>query len=226
MKPRLHIVGVAALSIPMLLVGCGPRSRPVDPDEMSAAGHLRAADKEESLAREHDSAYMTADPGPAPPTLAVDPAADRPVEPGTGSGPHEGHLLEAGRHRDHAAAHRTAAASLERFESSECSGIEPEVRASCPLLGPIETIENIPRGVRLRFAAGTWGAEVVTLMRCHVAFARTRGWPAETECSLYLRGVIVTRSPDRSGVDLTADDAGARTALRKRARTLYGASGH
>jgi hypothetical protein len=43
-------------------------------------------------------------------------------------------------------------------------------------------------------------------MRCHLAYAQAQGFPSDSPCPLYIRGVDVNREGTTSVVDLTSRD--------------------
>jgi hypothetical protein len=43
-------------------------------------------------------------------------------------------------------------------------------------------------------------------MRCHLAFAKARGYDSPYLCPFALQGVTATAAPERQGVDLSADN--------------------
>src|SRR2546421_393237 len=79
--------------------------------------------------------------------------------------------------------------------AAECKTVPPRERAACPLLGPAVAIRDLPDGVRVELArAGAIDATIAE-MRCHYAFARTRGFSEEAAaCPLYIRGIQIERS--------------------------------
>ena len=94
----------------------------------------------------------------------------------------------------------------------------PEARSACPILGPSIGLEVVDGGVRVVFAPGVPAADVVAQMRCHLAFARVRGY--RDECPLYMRGVHIDASPDGTGVLITTDDPAGVADLRQRVRRV------
>lgn len=143
--------------------------------------------------------------------------------------PTQSHLWKADAARERAAEHEAAAAELERFENDACRSVSPEARASCPLLGPFVSAELISGGVRLRLEPGADAAPIVAAMRCHQAFARSRGHAGADGCALYVEGADVAATSDGSAVDITAEDADAVEAIRRRfsgASTPPGTNAH
>lgn len=132
--------------------------------------------------------------------------------------PSRRHALEAEEHQRRAREHLEMARELESFERRECRAFPPATRALCPLLGPIEAVEEIEGGVRLQFAADVDVNAVVAHMRCHVAFARTRDHVGMDECPLYLETVRIQRLARTRSVDLVASADAAIRELRRRAR--------
>jgi len=186
---------------------------------MSVAEHQRAAAAEDTKAASHEAKY---DPR----------ARERASTPGAGDSfdsftysdktynPTRGHLDEAEQHREHAAAHRAAAAALEQDEARECGKFSPSIRATCPLIGTVVKIEDVEGGVRIQLAESLNAQALYDHIRCHLAFAATQGFKGVSSCPLYLEGVRAVQRSDPHSVDLVAD-RGARVAeLRERARRL------
>jgi hypothetical protein len=191
---------------------CATSGGSVPPEESSAEGHRQEAERERETARnlereaaqrpwQNDPSY---DPDRAR-NLGIEPANDR--------------MDEAERRRVHARAHEAAAESLERFEADACAGVDPQERAACPLLGPVTAIRDIRGGVRVELALGTPVAALVAGMRCHHAFARTRGFdPAAASCPLYIPGIRIRQSADGKAVEILGSTLATVDDLRKRAR--------
>lgn len=191
-----------------LLAACGG-SQGTHPDDMSAEEHRQAAAEEDSEAAAHESEY---DPNRAAQTTAQ---ADMVFGLGDYN-PTAGHLAIASEHEELAAEHRAAAAALETFEEEQCARFPPESRAACPLLGQVESIEDVDGGVRLSLAEGVNEPAMVEHLRCHLAFARAQGREGMDHCPLYVSGAQVRTD---SGVTLTTDAGDeAVTELRRRAR--------
>jgi hypothetical protein len=72
--------------------------------------------------------------------------------------------------------------------------------------------------VRVRFGGDADVASVVNHMRCHLAYARTRGYAVVEDCPLYVRGVHVERIGDSRVIDILADSHAAVRVVRLRAR--------
>lgn len=211
-------VGLALL---LVASSCGS-SRPsvVKPDEMSAAEHRREAARERALAEADYARFQ--------------PTATQPM--GGVASPHEGPRLypidvyrfnptekaldEAERHLRHAREHEAAAAALEQYEEAECTELSPKMRAACPLLGPVQAIDDLADGVRIRYAAGTPIAPVVAHMKCHLAFARARGWKDAGDCPLYMKGVAIAAASDGASIDVRSDDATVAREIQVRSRIL------
>lgn len=131
--------------------------------------------------------------------------------------PTEKHLEDAEEHREHAKAHRAAAEALESFEAKACKGFPPATRWSCPLIGQVSAAENITGGVRLRFESGVHMEATVAHIRCHMAYAATRGFKGMRSCPMYIAGVTVKHKAGSTTVDLVASDPSNVPELRKRA---------
>jgi hypothetical protein len=191
----------------------------VDPIDMSAAEHRQEAARERSRA---DDAFAR-----------WQPSARAPMPGGTtGSGdvprlypidlypynPTDRALAEAERHLRHAREHEAAANALEGYEEAECREFAPKARAACPLLGPVAAVEDLPDGVRFVYAAGAPVDAVAAHMRCHLAFARARGFGDGADCPLYLRGIAIALAGGGNAIEVTSRDSATARELQVRAR--------
>jgi hypothetical protein len=184
----------------LILAACATTRTP------SVEDHRAAAEREREAANEAEQSYA---PGPSwtprEPSMRGSPIVD----------------LLAGdwavqRHVRHAFEHDRAAEELERFEAEECRAIPSAARAACPLLAGVVSVEELTDGVRLGLAGGSDVAGLATRMRCHLAFARARGFAPEATCALYLRGVSV-RS-DGQTIELIADSHAVARELQRQIR--------
>jgi hypothetical protein len=194
-------------------------ARSLRPDAMSAQAHLDEAKEDRVAANEHLQKF---DPEARPiqPRGSMDETADLAADIAYKDyNPSAWNLDEARRHRAHALEHERAAAALESFESAECRPFVPAVRAACPFMGPISSVEQIHGGVRLHLAPGAPAEALAAHMRCHLAFALTRGFEV-AECPLMLRGAEVSISEQGTAIDLTSRVHKTVKALRQRARAL------
>ena len=202
-----------------LFIGCGANHRAVRPDEMSAAAHRQEARRESEAARgdlqefkSSSSQRSTVHVGRATPEGGVFFDSDD-------YDPRNDYLLRAQQLRRHAQQHEAAARALESFEEEECKEFSPAIRAACPLLGPVVEIVDIPGGIRARFAETVRVDAVVAHMRCHLAYARTRGFDtALLGCPLYVRGTELRRASDPRAVEIVGRDATVANEIRSRAR--------
>ena len=200
----------------ILLAGaCGGAAPAVKPDEMSAAQHREEASRNVRAADAHERQYV-------PTGVDMPPAGD-----GNGPvynfsigvyNPTEGHLVAAERLRQHAAEHRQATKRLEQFEAKECKQFPPTTRPACPLLGPVVKIDDIPGGIRAIFAPGARVDAILAHMRCHFAYAQTRGFADTAGCPLYLRGIEIRRGTDAQTIEIVSQDAKVAEAIRQRGR--------
>ena len=191
--------------------GC---QRGVRPDEMSSEAHRQEAAKVSEQAKAESES-----PKAPPPNLALNPGGDpqgyySPVNNQTSAAEQ---AARAERLSAHGRQHLSAAAKLEASEDAECQSTPVATRAACPLIGPATTLADIPGGVRVRFAPSAHVDSIVTHMRCHLAFARTRGFEDVAGCPLYVKGIEIARGPDRS-VDIVSKDTKAVSEIRARAR--------
>jgi hypothetical protein len=183
-----------------LIVGCAA-AQP-KPDDMSAIAHRREAARDQDAAARERAKYD-------PHAVAVARIADGRTDVGVTDyaatyNPTKTHLDKAARLEKHARQHAEAAAELEHFEEAECGSLSPRVRAACPVLSAI-AIEVRPDGIRLFLKDPSTAADTIALMKCHLAYARTRGFERAPDCPLYLRGVEI--SADGRAVDVTSRDS-------------------
>lgn len=198
-KTPMALLGMAMLGVLLWAGGCARRG--TQPEDMSAEAHRREA-------RQHQAEAEEAGGAPTP--------ADGGVPWSAMSGRKAWQLTDAKAHSKHAQEHREAAQALERFEATECQRVPPDVRPSCPLLLEVDSAEDIPGGVRVHLKAGASVEEVVVHMRCHQAFAASRGFEDMDQCALYLKGVNVAPAMIPQAVDLTAGTPETVAELRRR----------
>jgi hypothetical protein len=127
-------------------------------------------------------------------------------------------LADAERHLRHAREHEQAAVALEGFEEAECREFAPQMRAACPLLGPVLAIEDRSDGVHFSLPADAPLQAIVAHMRCHLAFARARAFADVGDCPLYIRGVEIALSADGRGIDVTSGDRAVVNAIQVSSR--------
>ncbi|MBI5607310.1 MAG: hypothetical protein HY902_00350 [Deltaproteobacteria bacterium] len=104
----------------------------------------------------------------------------------------------------HANAHELAAVQLAALEDAECRQVDPASRSACPVL-LANSIDLLPNGIRIRCRPDQI-IPGVHEMRCHLAYAKARGFDAPDLCPYALPGVRADPSPRGEGIDLTADD--------------------
>jgi len=189
-----------------LALGCGQSNQSVKPTEMSAEANRQQAQNESAAAnRELNKANTPT----APPNLAA-----------SGGGNPQGyyydigmydaknqHLARASALAAHAQQHEAAAVALEKFEESECKQFPASTRAACPLLGPVTRITDVAGGVSVQVAAGTRADAVLAHMRCHLAFAKARGFGAASACPLYVKGIEIRGGVDPRTIEILSADA-------------------
>jgi len=201
------------------MAGCQTPHAGAKLDEMTVEQHERAAAEHWGAALEQQRRY-------AENARAVGSSGARTgstsgyVWPVERYNPTETHLRLAERERTHANEHLAAAATLRAFEESECGSFPPETRASCPIVGPLVSVQEIVGGVRLTFEPGAPVAAVLAHIRCHLAYGRAHGYEDMGECPVYLPGLRAGLSPDGAGLDVTGEDMAIVAELRKRAQRL------
>ena len=185
---------------------------------MSAERHRQEAANEEIAASHSTERYNPSATRLSPFRELTPVGATDPMDSVSVYNPTISNVAAAERQHEHARQHRAAAQYLEHFEEKECKGVAPEVRASCPLLGPAVELRDIPGGVRVRFASGPDVDKIVALMRCHFAFAQTRGFEGAAGCPLYIRGIEIRRALEWRAVDIVSSDRFVVPEIRARAR--------
>lgn len=180
------------------------------PDDMSAANHRAHAAAEDKEAQAHAAQY---NPNAlAPQSVQGGPGYWEVIE----YNPTNVHAVEAADHREHAEAHRKAAAELEKFEEAGCKSFPPETRKLCPLLGTVESAEAIDDGISMKISTQLKREAVLAHVRCHLAFARTEGHNGVPGCPLYLAGVTAKAGADGQTIELRLKDDEQLDELRKR----------
>jgi len=202
----------------LALVGLAACAHEAKPDTMSAAAHEQRANVETVQAQaEVARATQEAPPLPNPsPMPAVSPEGY--LYPVDSYNPAAEHLAHARELEEHAHEHRAAAAKLETFVQDECRGFPPETRASCPMLGPVSQIRDIPQGVRVAFSAKTRVDAVAAHMRCHLAYAQAYGFDTVNDCPLYVKGLQIRVSDDGKAIELTSHEPRTVDVIRARTR--------
>lgn len=226
MSAPIRRAGAAASIVGLVLVAaCAstPRSASptVAPEELSAAGHRQQAAREraraeDSFARYQPTARASMPGGPAGSTDAprLYPLDLYPYNPTDRA------LADAERHLRHAREHDAAATALEGFEEAECRDFSPAVRAACPVLGAVAAIVDRADGVHIGFEADANVEATVAHMRCHLAFARARGFRDAADCPLYMKGVEIAAAADGRGVDVTSRDGSVARQIQVRTRLV------
>jgi hypothetical protein len=187
-------------------------ARPVRPDDMSALAHRQVAARDYYAAAAERKQYD--------PDARATAHGAAPLDPIATYNPTQLHLRRAASLAAHAREHEAAAAELEAFEDAECGGFSIGVRAACPVLGPIASVEDLADGVRLHLAEGAPVLAVAAHMRCHFAYARARGFERVADCPLYVKGIEIRPTSDGRAIDLTSADDAAVRELRRRAHEL------
>lgn len=210
MSSSAHLGVVLAFSVS----ACATVSPGSRPDDMSAAEHRATAERHAAEAAKSDALFDPAAKATRSPDEREDFGAYEEVY-----NPTKVNLEIAEKHREHSRQHRAAATALETFEKQECRGFSTPVRASCPLLGVVERVNNIEGGVRLLLSDGVNTRAAADHMRCHYAFGRTRGRHGMSGCPLYLGDLEISVSGKRS-IDVIAKDPAIVEQLRTRSATL------
>ena len=212
-----RLTKTATLLLLGLGLGCGQSNQTVRSDDTSAEAQRRLAQKESSAA---DRELQAAQSPPQEPSLST-----------TGGNNPQGyyydvniyyarneHLTRARELSEHARQHAAAAASLETFEEAECGQFPPSTRSSCPLLGPVVGITDVPSGVRVQLVNGTRADAVLAHMRCHLAFAEAHGFGAAASCPLYIKGIDIRAGSTPGTIEIVGKDAKVVEQVRARTR--------
>jgi hypothetical protein len=196
-----------------VLSGCA--ARPVRPDDMSAEAHYKEASREEAAAKEHRRSYEAGLVMPAPGARSIENVG---VSDVVTWNPTEWHLSAAAGHVAHAEEHLRAAAELEAFESVECRAVAQKVRGACPVIAGVTRVVSLQNGLRYELKDPGRIADTVALMRCHMAWARARGWPSDSDCPLYVKGIDVRASSDGRAIEIVSADPAVIRTLWERGR--------
>lgn len=186
-----RLLGDAAVPLAVLIasaaLGCAstPRARSED---MSAKSHEEEAKKHSDVAEQHDAQYDPDARGGTPPDVI---SGSEFGFAATEFNPTEVHRMQADKHREHAEEHAAAADWIRRAEEDACELISPTSRSLCPLLGPVVAVQDTTTGVRILVRKGTDVEAMIARIRCHLAFARTRGGTGMARCPLYLPAIDV-----------------------------------
>jgi len=211
-------VGVAVGLAGLLVTGC--RTAAPKPDDMSAEAHrqeaARAAEAAKRERAEYDARAVT-----APKVVGFNVAAGE-VAPETGwtYNPTSGHLRTAAQLETHGRQHAAAAAELEKFENAACTGIGRSTRGACPFLS-VMAFKVLPNGVRLHLKDASAEPGMTALMRCHLAYARARGFESAPDCPLYIRGVDIEAAADGKGIEVTSRDHAVSLEIIRRSQELF-----
>ena len=183
-----------------LLSGCAD-GQLIRADDMGATQHRLEAQREGAATTTQTG---TSPAAPAPVPGGYDWNAER--------------QREAERHREHARQHEAAAEFLEHFENRECRDRTPSSRAACPLLGPVVRVDDVPGGIRATFVDAKRVPAAITEMRCHYAYARSRGFDEAIGCPLYVRGIEIRQAIDPRAIEIVAHDEKTARLIRARGR--------
>jgi hypothetical protein len=189
---------------PVVLLGgasCGHSG--VRPEDESAVAHRAEASRDMAAAR-HDANASERSVGPRG-TLMILAPADL-----------------AAAHEREAAQHTAAANALDQRVQRECVDVPLTDRSGCPYAGrAVAQVDDVPGGVRMRFAPGGDDAARTALRaRCHAAVLAQQGRETMPSCPLATRALNVQSSLDAGAVQLTltTSDEASVTELRRRAR--------
>ena len=195
----------------LFVAGCA--SHAVRPDDESAEAHRAEAARARAEAAKHTQQY---DPkAVAEESTSAGRRFDLPDDVRTYN-PTAWHLREAHKDSAHAKAHEAAAAQLEAFEAEECRAFAPKVRSACPVGGPVARVEDLRNGVRLVLADNAPVGAVLAHMRCHLAWARTRGFEKLPGCPVYVKGIDIHASSDGKSIEITSTDSSVVHLIQQR----------
>ncbi len=189
------------------LVGCAPTPQigsNTRPDDLSAGGHRSeaAAHAEEARLDSREGHGSS--------------RADT-VSESTG---HD----DALRQRSEAQTHLNDAAILERAVQTECATFPAAERPQCGFGGrQVTSVEDLPDGARIRFAAGgPAAAATLTRVRCTHAYADFAGRNTMPACVVAIRDLSIAAGDDNGAVvlTLTTSDVPSVAELRRRAHAI------
>ncbi len=210
------------LSSLAVLVSLSCASPGTQPKAMSAQAHEESAQAHQAEAGAHGAEF---DPGATTTRVPIQEraraAAGRrgdvdffyPLEE---YNPTQQHAAKAKQHAAVAEQHMKAAAKLRAFEEGACRTLPANVRAECPLMGQVASVDDVPGGVRITFAKGLEQEAAMAHVACHVAFAATNGFADMDGCPLFERTARVDAEGD--SLFITSPDAAAVERIRTTAR--------
>jgi hypothetical protein len=202
------------LFLSLLLAACA--HRPVR-DEMSAEAHRREAALLRADAADQCARYDPTAMGGGPGSFGREGPSLFPVVVQAPFNPTLGHLYRADELAFHAREHERAAAALEADEESRCRAFPPALRAACPMAAPLR-VEDLANGVRLYLPVLLPLDPTVEHMRCHLAWAHTRGFAPTADCPSYLPRMEIRARPEEHAVDLVSDDPATAKRLQQLSR--------
>lgn len=197
----------------LLLAACGgATTHPAD--EGDAQGHRDQATNERALARQH-RAIPARDSAGASPSIDMSRAADHADEVYVAAGRHHG---RAALQEQYAREHQAVADSLTDFEAPDCHGLEANTLIICPLLGAVESAEDIDNGIELTLASGVERDGLLDRIQCHISFANSGHGASVHQCPLYLNGVSASAGESPTRILLRTDSPDEVTRLRRGVR--------
>ncbi len=216
----MRITVVSSLAV---LVSFACASPGTQPKAMSAQAHEEAAQVHEAEAGAHGAEY---DPTATTMRVPVQERARAAVgRRGAGNdfvypleeyNPTQQHAVMAKQHAAVAEKHLKAAQKLRAFEEGACGSLPADVRAECPLMGQVASVDDVPGGVRIKFANGVDQEAAMAHVACHVAFAATNGFADMDGCPLYEKTAQVEAEGD--SLFITSQDAAAVEHIRTTSR--------
>lgn len=204
----MHRLSPLAIVTGLVFAGCsaGPAiGSNTHPEDQSAGGHRAEAAQHDQESR-HES--ERANSGVA----AIDPAGATRLNDDD----------DAAAQQREAQEHRLDAAALENNMNSACAQVPAAERPQCTIGSRRAAgVEDVPGGVRIRFAAGgDPAAATASRARCTHAYADFTGRETMPACVLAVRDLTID-ARDESGavvLTLTTADAASVAELRRRAR--------
>jgi hypothetical protein len=133
------------------------------------------------------------------------------------------HLELAERHQRYAHEHERAARALEAEEARACGALTLTEREACPFVTAyVLRVQEVKEGVWLVMKDGAPSGALASRMKCHLAFAKTRGFKGGEQCPLYLKGAEVEWLRHRNVIAVTSHSKETAAMLRGEARSLFG----
>jgi hypothetical protein len=98
--------------------------------------------------------------------------------------------------------------------TEECRGISPPIQDTCPVLGPVVALAEVPSGVRARLDSADDARSALSRLSCRIARAALPDAGRSPTCAFDRPGISVRPASAADAIELVGSDPGAVEALR------------